>query len=74
MGRRKDLNKGEKNIIIKEIAKGTTSKAITEKINRHVVTVKRFLKNPSKRKPQSDCGVLKLVRNRGMSRLKRKIR
>ena len=67
MGCRKDLNKGEKNIIIKEIAKGTTTEAIAEKINRHVVTVKRFLKNPSKRKPRSDHGVLKLVTKRYMN-------
>ena len=73
MGRSKDLT-GEKSIIIKEIAKGKTPKAIAEKISRHVVTVKRFLQNPSKRKSQTDCGVLKSVSKRDMNRLKRSVR
>ena len=49
-------------LIIKEIAKGKTTKSIFEKIKRHVVTKKvtvtRFFLNPSKRKPWSDCGGL----------------
>ena len=55
--RRKDLTEAKKATIIKEIAKGKTTKSIAERINRHVVTVTRFLKNPSKRKPPSDRGV-----------------
>jgi transposase-like protein len=38
MGRRKDLTEAEKATIIKEIAKGKTTKSIAERINRHVVT------------------------------------
>ena len=38
MGREKDLAKGEKILIIKEIAKGKTTKSICERINLHVVT------------------------------------
>jgi hypothetical protein len=61
MGRRKDLTEAEKATIIKEIAKGKTTKSIAERINRHVVTVTRFLQNPSKRKPPSDRGVRKIA-------------
>jgi DNA-binding NarL/FixJ family response regulator len=39
MGRRNDLTEAEKATIIKEIAKGKTTKSIAERINRHVVTV-----------------------------------
>jgi DNA-binding NarL/FixJ family response regulator len=39
MWRRKDLTEAEKATIIKEIAKGKTTKSIAERINRHVVTV-----------------------------------
>ncbi|CAB4004306.1 Hypothetical predicted protein [Paramuricea clavata] len=74
MGRGKDLTEGEKNIIIKEIAKGKTTKSIAESINHHVVTVKIFLQNPSEREPRSDRGVLKSVTKRDMDRLRRSIR
>ena len=70
MGRRNDLTEAEKATIIKEIAKGKTTKSIAERINRHVVTVTRFLQNPSKRKPRSDRGVRKSVSKRDMNRLK----
>ena len=73
MGRRKDLTEDEKSIIIKEIAKGKTSKAIAEKISHHVVSIKRFLQNPCKRKPQSDRGVVKSIK-RDMNNLSRSIR
>ena len=74
MGRSKDLTEGGKSIIIKEIAKGKTPKAIAEKISHHVVTVKRFLQNPSKRKSRMDRGVLKSVSKQDMNRLKRSVR
>jgi transposase len=74
MGRSKDLTEGEKSIVIKEMAKGKTPKAIAEQINRHVVTVKIFLQNPSKRKSRKDRGVLKSVSKRDMNRLKRSVR
>ena len=54
MGRGKNLTESEKALIIKEIAKDKTNKSIDERIIRHVVTVERFLKNPSRRKPRSD--------------------
>jgi IS30 family transposase len=72
MGRRKDLTETEKPTIIKEIAKGKTTKSIAERINRHMVTVTRFLQNPSKRKP-SDRGVRKSVSKRDMYRLRRNL-
>jgi transposase len=74
MGRRKDLTEAEKATIIKESAKGKTTKSIAERINRHVVTVTRFLQNPSKRKPPSDRGVRKSVSKRDMYRLRRNLR
>jgi IS30 family transposase len=46
MGRRKYLTEAEKATIIKEIAKGKTTKSIAERINRHAVTMTRFLQNP----------------------------
>ncbi|CAB3977339.1 Transposable element Tc3 transposase [Paramuricea clavata] len=64
----------EKATIIKEIAKGKTTKSIAERINRHAVTVTRFLQNPSKRKPPSDRGVRKSVSKRDMYRLRRNLR
>ena len=64
MRRSKDLTEDEKNIIIKEIAKGKTTRATAEKISSHFVTVKRFLQNLSKRISRSDRGVLKSVSKR----------
>ncbi len=74
MGREKNLTEGEKALIIKEIALLKTNKSIDERIIRHVVTVGRFLKNPSRRKPRSDHGDLKSVSKRYMNRLKRNAR
>ncbi len=56
MGRGKNLTESEKALIIKEIAKDKTNKSIDGRI---IVTVTRFLKNPSRRKPRSDRGDLK---------------
>ena len=75
MRRRKDFTEAKKATIIKEIAKGKTTKSIAERINRHVVTVTRFLQNLSKRKPLSDRGVRKSVSKPGcMYRLRRNLR
>ena len=43
VGRRKDLTDDEKRIIIKELANATTPEVIANRINRHVVTVNKFL-------------------------------
>ena len=74
MERGKNLTEGEKAPIIKEIAYFKTNKSIDERIIRHVVTVGRFLKNPSRRKSRSDHGDLKSVSKRYMNRLKRSAR
>ena len=42
MGRGKNLTKGEKALIIKEMVQGKTNKSIDERIIRHVVTVEDF--------------------------------
>ena len=68
MGRGKDLTEEEKSIIIKGIATGNIPGEITKEIGRHVATAKRFVQNPSKRKPQRDRGVLKSVTKRDFSR------
>ena len=57
MGRRKDLTDDEKRIIIKGLANATTPEVIANRINRHVVTVNKFLNDPLKtRKIRADCG------------------
>ena len=76
MGRGKDLAKGEKDLVIKEIAKVKTKKSIAERINRCVMTeidesVRIFGKILKKRKPRSDRGGLNLILMRDMNRLKK---
>ncbi len=67
MGRGKNITEDGKALIIKEIAKGKTNKSIDERIIRHVVTVTRFLKHPSRRKPPFGRGDLKSVSKRYMN-------
>ena len=73
MERRKDLTEAEKAINIKAIAKDKTTKSITERINRHVFTLTRFLQNPSKRKTRSEISVVKSVSKWDMNRLRRNL-
>ena len=73
MGCGKDLTE-EKSTIIKEMATGNAPGAIAKEIGRHVGTVKRFVRSPSKRKPQCDRGVLKSVTKHNFRRLRRSIR
>ena len=75
MGRGKDPNDDEKRQIIKEFGKSTPLENIAKKISRHLVTVKRFLHDPmKKRKTRSDRGVLKSVTKRDLTSLKRNLR
>ena len=75
MGRRKDLTDAEKGIIIKELANSTAPEAIANRINRHVVTVNKFLNDPfRKRKIRADYGSRKSVSMRDLNSLKRKLR
>ena len=61
--------------IIKELAKSTPLEIIAKKINRHLVTVKRFVHDPmKKRKTRSDRGILKSVTKRDLNHLKRNLR
>ena len=72
MGRRKDLTDDEKRIIIKELANATTPEVIANRINRHVVTVNKFLSDPfRKRKIRADCGSRKSVSERDLNSLKK---
>ena len=72
MGRRKDLTDDEKRIIIKELANVTTPEVIANRINRHVVTVNKFLNDPLKtRKIRADCGSRKSVSKRDLDSLKK---
>ena len=50
MGHRTDLTKDEKRIIVKELANATTPEMIASKINRHVVTVNKFVNDPLKKR------------------------
>ena len=75
MGCRKDLTDDEKQIIIKELANATTPEVIANRINRHVVTVNKFLNDSvKKRKIRADCGSRKSVSKRDLNSLKRKLR
>ena len=49
MGRRTDITDDEKRIIVKELASATTTELIASKINRHVVTVNKFVNDPLKK-------------------------
>jgi IS30 family transposase len=75
MGRGKDLNDEEKKQIIKLLATSTSLEDIAKKISRHLVTVKRFLHDPiKKRKTRSDRGILKSATKRYLRTLKRNLR
>ena len=70
MGRGKDLSEEERNIIIKEIAKGKPQSEVAAQIGRHVKTIKRFLENPKFRKERNDKGKLRKISVRDVRRLK----
>ena len=73
--RRTDLTDDEKRIIVKELANATTPELIASKINRHVVTVNKFVNDPlKKRKVRVDCGSSKSVSKQDLNALKRKLR
>jgi transposase len=75
MGRGKDLTDSEKKIIITKLAKLSTFENIAKRIKRHVVTVKRFINDPlRRRKTRADCGSMKSVSKRDLSCLKRNLR
>ena len=75
MGRRTDLTDDEKRIMVKELANATTPEMISSKINRHVVTVNKFVNDPlKKRRIRVDCGSRKSVSKRDLNSLKRKLR
>ena len=75
MERSKELTDSEKKSIIKELAKSTTVEDIARQINRHVVTVKRFINNSlRKRKTRADYRFMKSVSKRDFRCLKRNLR
>ena len=67
--RRKPLTAIEKNIIIKDAAKGKTQEAVARKLDRHVRRVRRHLENLAPKKTRSDRGVSKTVMPRDRRRL-----
>ena len=68
-------NDEEKREIIKKLVKSTPLENIAKKINRHLVTVKRFVYDPmKKRKTRSDRGILKSVTKRDLDNLIRNLR
>ena len=74
MGRAKVLTDVEKQIIIKETAKGTSTAVIARKLGRHIDTVRRFLKDPSPRKKRSDAGHSRTVSARDMRNVVHQLR
>ena len=67
VGRSKDLTDPEKKII-EELAKSTAVEDIAKRIKRHVVTVRRFLNDPlRKRKTRADFRSMKSVSMRNLS-------
>ena len=79
MGRGKEFNDEEKREIIKELAKSTPLENIAKKYmksdmksSRHLVTVKRFVHDPmKKRKTRSDRGILKSVTKQDLNNFKK---
>ena len=71
MGRKTDLSKDEKSLIIHNTAKGIPVEAIAKELGRHQRKIKRFLANPSPRKKRSDAGSSKLKTDRNMRRIRR---
>ena len=64
----------KKREIIKELTKSTPLENIAKKINRHLVTVKRFVHDPMKKKKiRADRGILKSVTKRDLNNLKRNL-
>ena len=61
MGHGKVLIDKTKEVVIKESAIGTSLDVIPEILGHHVDTVKRFLKDPSPRKKESDAVLFKSV-------------
>ena len=57
MTRGKTLAAVEKNIIVKDTAKGITQEGVAKTLVRHVRTLQRYLDNLAPRKTESDEGV-----------------
>ena len=75
MGRRKDLTDAKKGTIIKELANSTRPEVIAKRMNRHAVTVNKFLNDPlRKRKIRADRGSRKSVSKQDLNSLKRNLR
>ena len=65
----KDLSKQEREVIIKETAKGKPQAEITAQIERYVKTIKRFLESPKTRHQRNDKGKLRKISERDIRRL-----
>lgn len=75
VGGRKDLTDAEKEINIKELANSTRPAVIAKRIDRHVVTVNKFLNEPSRKgKIRANRGSRKSVSKRDLNSLKRNLR
>ena len=66
MGRKNDLTKHEKALVLKLLAEKKSVNDIAKRLSRHRVTVYRYIKNPKGRATRCDKGTLKCVTKRDM--------
>lgn len=74
MGKATTLTTTEKSQIVEELGKGTPLKVIAKILGRHVVTIRRFVKNPYPSKPRSDCGVPRCVTQRDLRNIRKELK
>lgn len=74
MGSGKGQNDKGKAVIIDKTAKGTSRDAIAKKLGRHFDTARRFLKDPSPRRQQSDCRTSETMTERDLRNIGRQFR
>ena len=70
MGKRGDLTKEEKKIIIQELEKSSSTLEIAKKLKRDHRTIKRFCKDGSKERKRADKGKFRAVNARQIRKIK----
>ena len=71
MGRKSDLSETEKNSIVTQLEKGSTTLEIAKMINRDHRTVKKYIEDPDASRTRSDKGKSRVITQREVSRIKR---
>ena len=70
MGKKSDLTKKEKKIIIQELEKSSSTLEIAKKLKRDHRTIKRFCKDGTKVRKRKDKGKFRAVSDRQLKRIK----